>query len=366
MRRSFESRLRCPACRTGQPRLTAVANEDEREVREGELTCSECGHVMAIQGGIVDLLFEPPPYVAAEAKGLERFAQFMTENGWDRERVVRLPDEPDGYWFCQRMLMKQTLETVSFEPGQTILDVGSNTCWAAATFARQGLEPTALDISTTPMQGLSTADWQFEDKGVFFERVLGAMFDMPFRDASFDHVWCCGVLHHNHRSALARTYEEIYRVLAPGGKLIVANEPLRTLMTPKINPGHEVAEFEGHEHAYMRFSYTRLARRAGFEVDVRGPSYHATFNDHEITFLPEMRYDQRVRAVVVNASRGSRRLRQALLAGRAYVMGGTALHMVCTKPSGRRSSAERSQRRDGGRRGRRAVTTAGDAPHQRS
>jgi hypothetical protein len=37
------------------------------------------------------------------------------------------------------------------------------------------------------------------------------------------------------------------------------------------------------------------------------------------------------RAATVMASRRSRRLRQALLAGRAYVMGGTALHMICTK-----------------------------------
>lgn len=328
MRRSFESRLRCLACRTGQPRLTSVTSEDEREIREGALTCSDCEHVMTIDGGIVDGLVDPPEYVLAEAKGLGRFAEFMASEGWDRERVMRLPDEPDGYWFHQGIMMKQTLETVPFEPGQTILDVGSNTCWAAATFAGHGLEPTALDITTTLMQGLSTADWQFEDKGVFFERVLGTMFDMPFQDASFDYVWCSEVLHHNHRSALARTYEEIYRVLVPGGQLIVANEPLRGLTNPKINPGHEVAEFEGHEHAYMRHTYTHLARGAGFDVDVRGPWYHALFNEFPIRVRSP-------RAAIVAASRRSQRMRQALLGVRAYVMGGTSLHMVCTKPSAR-------------------------------
>jgi SAM-dependent methyltransferase len=335
MRRSFETRLRCPACRLGQPQLASVTREDAREIREGALTCADCGHVMAIEGGIVNLLVNPPEYVDAEAEGLQRFADVMSADGWDRERVMRLPEEPDGYWFCQATLMQQTLDTVPFQPAQTILDIGSNTCWATAAFAQHGLDATALDIATALMQGLSTADWHFEDKGVFFERALGTMFDMPFRDASFDYVWCCEVLHHNHRSALARTYEEIYRVLKPGGTLIVANEPLRTVMTPKINPGHEVAQFEGHEHAYMRHSYTRLARKAGFDIDVRGPRYHATFNDSPVTLTADMRYDQLFRAATVVASRRSPRLQRALLAGRAYVMGGTALHMICTKPSER-------------------------------
>lgn len=55
---------------------------------------------------------------------------------------------------------------------------------AAATFARHGLDVTALDISTHVMQGLCTADWQMEDKGVYFERVLAMMFDLPFADGS--------------------------------------------------------------------------------------------------------------------------------------------------------------------------------------
>ena len=53
------------------------------------------------------------------------------------------------------------------------------------------------------MQGLRTADWQFEDKGVYFERVLGVMFDLPVRRrARSTYVWACEVLHHNHRANL--------------------------------------------------------------------------------------------------------------------------------------------------------------------
>ena len=330
MKPELASRLRCPRCRTGGAFDVAASASDEREIRAGSLTCRSCGQAAPIEDGIVDLLVDPPDFVARESAGLERFADRMRADGWTRERIMKLPYEQSGYWYAQAVLMEQTLDSVAFEPGDTILDVGSNTCWASAAFAGHGLAPTALDISAAQMQGLRTADWWFEEKDVFFERVLGVMFDLPFADGSFKYVWCCEVLHHNHRENLERTLAEIHRVLEPGGQLIVANEPLRTLMTPKIKPGHEVAEFEGHEHAYMRHSYTGLARRAGFDVDVRGPLYHGVFHGG-IGISERMTVPQIWKAAGAATIHRSEPLKRAALAARSYVLGGTALHMVCTK-----------------------------------
>jgi SAM-dependent methyltransferase len=332
MRPAFAERLRCPKCRTERSFDLRADASDEREVRSGALTCRVCGLVAPIADGIVDLLYDPPAFVVKEADGLGRFAEFMRADGWTKEDVVALPRREDGYWYAQGVLFEQVLETVDLRPGQTILDLGSNTCWATAGFAQHGLEATALDISTHEMQGLRTADWQFEAKGVFFERVLGVMFDLPFAEGAFDHVWACEVLHHNHRDNLASTYREAYRVLKPGGRLIVANEPLRTVRTPKLNPGEEVADFEGHEHAYMRHSYTQLARQAGFRVDVRGPRYHGVFQDTKYGVDDSMSVPRIYSTATAVAVRKSERLKKAVLAARAYVFGGTALHMVCTKP----------------------------------
>jgi SAM-dependent methyltransferase len=332
MRPEFADRLRCPRCRTAAPFTLRADASDAREVRAGALTCGRCGHVAEIRDGIVDALHEPPDFVVREAAGLGRFADVMRADGWTREDILALPQRDDGYWYAQAVLMDQVLDTVPFEPGQRLLDLGSNTCWASARFAQEGLDVTALDIAEHEMQGLRTADWQMDAKDVFFERVLGVMFDLPFADASFDVVWACEVLHHNHRANLAATYREAYRVLRPGGRLVVANEPLRTLRTPKLDPGEEVAAFEGHEHAYLRRSYTSLARRAGFTVDVRGPRYHALFGMQAPTLHGRMSVrDLYATATLVAAGR-SKRLRRAVLAARAYVLGGTALHMVCTKP----------------------------------
>ncbi len=332
MRAAFATSLRCPRCRVQRSLSLQADAADEREVRSGTLTCGACGHVAAIREGIVDLLHEPPEYVVREAAGLERFADVMRADGWTRADVTALPYREEGYWWHQRVLFEQVLDTVGFAPGQSILDFGSNTCWATAGFAQQGLDATALDIADCEMQGLRTAEWQFEAKDVFFERVLGVMFDLPFADATFDHVWACQVLHHNNRADLAATFREAYRVLKPGGKLVVVNETLRTAMTPLLHPGRDVAEFEGHEHAYMRHSYTGLARRAGFEVDVRGPRYHGVFQEDMLGVSHTTSLTQIVSTAATVAARKSRRLKQAILAARAYVLGGTALHMICTKP----------------------------------
>jgi hypothetical protein len=98
----------------------------------------------------------PPEFVTREAAGLERFADVMRAEGWDRERVLNLPYEQNGYWYAQATAMHQTLanEALDFQPGRRLLDVGSNTCWASAAFAERGLEVVALDIAAIPLQGL--------------------------------------------------------------------------------------------------------------------------------------------------------------------------------------------------------------------
>jgi len=331
MRTDLLSVLRCPRCKAEQSFDCSVRAETEDEVREGELTCRSCGERRTIVRGIVDLMVGAPDFVLREQAGLDRFADVMRADGWDREMVLSLPDHHSGYWYAQGTLMNQVLATVALQEGDRILDVGSNTCWASARFAERGLRPIALDINANEMQGLATADWWHEDKGLYMERVLGQMFDVPLATGSLDWVWCCEVLHHNHRRNLWRTMRELHRVLKPGGSLIVVNETLRNIREPKLDPGKAVAEYDGHEHAYLRFSYVKAARDAGFDVDVRGPWYHTIFSAEQIGLSRRMTALQGFSAAAAHAVRRSDRARRAYLAWKAYVAGGTALHMLATK-----------------------------------
>lgn len=333
MKGSFTEQLRCPACRRDHTLLLCVEGGDEREVREGLLRCSACGAQLPVHRGVPELLCDPPAHITAEAAGLERFAEHMRASGWDRETVLRLPYLEHGYWYVQARSMYQLLSTIPFQPGQSILDVGSNTCWAANHFARRDLQAIALDIATTELQGLYTADWFIEGGDVFFERVLGSMDAIPLASSSLDYVYCCEVLHHNDAAALRRTFAEIFRVLRPGGRLLMVNETLKTLRDPSGMHLDGVEQFEGNEHAHWAARYRWEAIRTGFYTEVTEPHYRPFFGDAKLIPAPGTP-PLRARAMRLGFAARERGLaRRAYLAWLDHVWGGVSMNMIATKPS---------------------------------
>ena len=299
-------------------------------MREGTLTCEQCGHQDPIVDGIADLLHDPPPAVVREAAGLGRFAEVMRRDGWDRQRILRLPDEPSPYWDGQRMAFAALERAIDFSPGERLLDVGSNTCWASAAFARRGLDVVALDIAVHEMQGLRTADWWMERDGTHFERVLGTMFDLPLASETLDHVFCCEVLHHNSLRNLVRTFREAYRVLKPSGVLSVIRETLRAPMSPQVRPGHEVAEFEGNEHAFLASTYLAAARAAGFSVQVLDPEGHWVLSNAPLSRAGKRRR-ARLKLTVLDAIRRRPLSRRAYRGYLHHIDGSVPLSFIARK-----------------------------------
>jgi SAM-dependent methyltransferase len=324
--------LRCPACggeHTLELRPTA---SDEREVREGVLRCRACASEFAVRRGVAELLHDPPPHIVAEAAGLERFAEHMRLGEWDRELVRRLPELEHGYWYVQSRSMHQLLTTIPFQPGQSVLDVGSNTCWATNHFAERGLRAIALDIATAELQGLYTAEYFIDDGQVFFERILGSMDAIPLASSSLDYVYCCQVLHHNDPASLRRTFAEIFRVLRPGGRLLMVNETLKTLRDPHGVHDEGVEQYEGYEHAHWALRYRWEATRAGFLTEVTEPHYRPFFGDAEPPERPGASpLSARARELAF-ALRANRPARHAYLSWLNHVWGGVSMNMVATKP----------------------------------
>ena len=219
---------------------------------------------------------------------------------------------------------------VEFSLGQRVLDVGSNTCWASAAFARRGLTVIALDIASYEMQGLRTADWWMERDGTHFERLLGPMFDLPLASGTLDHVFCCEVLHHNSLRTLVRTFREAHRVLKPSGVLSVIRETLRAPMDPQLRPGHEVAKFEGNEHAFLASTYLLAARAAGFSVEVLDPAGHWLLSNAPLSGAGKRRR-ARLKIRVLDAVRRRPRSRSAYRAYLHHVAGGMPLSFVARK-----------------------------------
>lgn len=336
MRETLLATLRCPGCSQEAGWDLTIAATDAREVRAGQIRCTQCASMFAIRDGIVDLLTNPPDYVAREAAGLARFADQMRRDGWDRERILQLPYVDLGYWCPQALGMEQLLSGRRSAPhlvaGARILDVGANTCWASGMFAERGMDVVALDISEHEMQGLRTAEWWFESKDVYFERVLSVMFAPALATESFDAVFCSEVLHHNHPSNLRRTLRELARILKPGGKLFVINEPVRALRSPKLRTrAGDVGQYDGHEHAYTRATYLRAVRRAGLDIELVAPRAVGALDDGTWRISPDTRPRDAFAMAFGHLIRTRSAIRRAYLAWRTYV-DGVSLHLIATKP----------------------------------
>lgn len=332
MKAEFARQLRCPACRTDGTLALEAESSDEREVREATLRCGACAREFSVRRGVPELLFQPPAYVVAEAAGLARFAEQMRLEGWDREMVRRLPDVELGYWYAQARSMHQLMTTIPFKPGEIILDVGSNTCWAANRFAARGLLPIALDIATAELQGLYTAEYFIDSGEVFFERVLGSMADIPLASSSVDYVYCCEVLHHNDPRGLRRTFAEIFRVLRPGGRLLMVNETLKTLRDPHGVHIEGVEQYEGYEHAHWAWRYRWEATRAGFMTEVTEPHYRPFFGDAALKLTVDGPLLGPLARRTVRVLRRSRVARRIYLAWLNHVWDSVQMNMVATKP----------------------------------
>lgn len=323
--------LRCARCRRDRTLRLAVDEVDEREVRQGRLRCLGCGWTFPVQDGIADLLYMAPEFVTREAAGLQRFADVMRADGWDRDRILALPDVHLGYWVGQAAGMRRLLATQELEPGRRILDVGSNTCWASNIFAKRGLEVVALDIAKAELQGLRTADYFLETGNVYFERLLSPMFAPALASGSMDYVFCCEVLHHNDRSHLRRTMRELYRVLRPGGKLMVLNEPLRFPLNLKRDHAQEVEAFEGNEHVHFFHDYYLAARLAGFKIHVRHPPRDPLPQPSPaISGSPPLRHA--ARRLVARGLHSQLAGRRLVSAYQTLLTGDVNLSLVATKP----------------------------------
>jgi ubiquinone/menaquinone biosynthesis C-methylase UbiE len=110
----------------------------------------------------------------------------------------------------------QLIGRAGFRPGMQVLDVGGGLGGPARTLATQaGCTVTVLDLSEEfcRVGAMLTARTGLTDRVTFQH---GSALDMPFPDGSFDAAW---TQHATMNIAdKERLYEEIHRVLRPGGR----------------------------------------------------------------------------------------------------------------------------------------------------
>jgi SAM-dependent methyltransferase len=100
--------------------------------------------------------------------------------------------------------------------GQRVLDVGCGNGYVLSKFAREGALTSGIDLTET---GIGLSRRRFELSDLPGEFVVGSAEDLPWPSDTFDCVTSMGVLHHTPDTE--RSVAEVYRVLKPGGRLIV-------------------------------------------------------------------------------------------------------------------------------------------------
>jgi len=119
--------------------------------------------------------------------------------------------------FKRRLLTQATLR-----PGQQVLDIGcgTGTLLLAAKEREPQVEAVGLDGDS---QMLEQAREKIARTGVAVRLDEGLSFEMPYEDRCFDRVLSTLFFHHLTTADKRRTFEEITRVLKPGGELHVAD-----------------------------------------------------------------------------------------------------------------------------------------------
>lgn len=99
---------------------------------------------------------------------------------------------------------------------KAVLDVGCGNGYVLANYARAGARVSGIDLTRA---AVDLAQKRFALAGLNGEFLTANAEELPFPDETFDCVCSMGVLHHT--PGTERAVSEIWRVLKPGGRLIV-------------------------------------------------------------------------------------------------------------------------------------------------
>lgn len=190
--------LVCPDCKT-ELSLTETERLGD-EIAEGSLLCPTCSKTYPIINGIPRFV-EPDNYASSFGYQWNEFkATQLDSASGTRQSADRFYSETDwsGEWL----------------KGKWILDAGCGAGRFLDVVSENECEIVGVDISSAIE---ASAKNLADRKNVHF--VQAGIYDLPFRDGTFDGCYCIGVVQHT--PSPPKTLESISRILKKGGRIAV-------------------------------------------------------------------------------------------------------------------------------------------------
>lgn len=121
-----------------------------------------------------------------------------------------------------RRLRKMTVDQALIEPGDHVLDVGCGTGEVTLLAKTRAGDGAVYGIDPAP-EMIAVARNKATRKGLEVDFRVGVIEDLPFPDSSLDVVTSSLMMHHLPDDLKVPGLAEVYRVLRPGGRLLVAD-----------------------------------------------------------------------------------------------------------------------------------------------
>lgn len=148
--------------------------------------------------------------------------------GYDKELIEQLPEEVRLGLSCGN-----PLESLALKNGETLLDLGSGT-GMDVFIARMKFPEAGMLYGMDKLPEMVEKAEKVRDKKGFQNITfrVGALTDMPFADASIDTIISNCVI--NLEPDKQRVYNEIYRVLKPGGRFVISDITLKQALSEEL------------------------------------------------------------------------------------------------------------------------------------
>ena len=167
-------------------------------------------------------------------------------NSWHRHRGA------DGHDELHQELRARFLALVPSRRGSRVADLGCGQGHDAIAFASAGLQVTALDFSPVSVE-------QLRSRAAREELVVTAICHdlaqpLPFGDASLDGTYAHLSLHYFDDATTRAVFDDIYRVLSPGGYLVFS---VKSTDDPYYGTGEQIGPNMFCRNGHVRHFFDR-------------------------------------------------------------------------------------------------------------